>query len=167
MASFQFDASTVAPQSPASPIPAGTYTAQVVESDLKPMKSGNGTALSLTLQIIDGPYVNRKVWANLNVKHTNPVAQKIGQEQLSALCHAVGVIRMTDSAQLHMKPMKVRVKVKKDEQYGDKNEIGGFEAISSAGFAPMPGGTFPTPPVAANKPAAPAAATPPWAARAA
>lgn len=162
MASFQFDASTVAPSSPSTPVPAGTYNAQVIESDLKPMKSGNGTALALTLQIIDGPHVNRRIWANLNVQHTNPTAQKIGQEQLSGLCHAVGVIRMTDSTQLHMKPLKVRVKIKKDEQYGDKNEIGGFEAIGGAVTLPAAG--FPP---AANKPAAPAAATPPWAARAA
>ena len=48
MASLNFDATTVAPQQSFSPIPAGTYPAQIVDSDLKAQKSAQAKRLSLT-----------------------------------------------------------------------------------------------------------------------
>ncbi len=132
MAQIHFDASTVEPQQSFDPVPAGTYLAHITESDLRPLKSGNGEGLSLTFEILDGSFARRRVWANLNVKHTNPEAQRIGQQQLSALCHATGVLRLADTTQLHGKPVRIRVAVRKDEQYGDKNDIKGFEAATGA-----------------------------------
>lgn len=149
MAQIAFDASTVAPQQSFSPIPAGVYVAQVVDSDLKPLKSGNGEGLSLTMEVLDGECRGRKVFANLNIRHTNPEAQRIGQSQLSALCHAAGVIRLQDTTQLHNKPLRMRVKIRKQEGYDDRNEVSGFEPF--AGSVP-----------AVTPAAAPAAATPPW-----
>lgn len=153
MAILNFDASTVQPDSTSiSPVPAGIYVAQVVDSDVKPLKSGNGDALSLTFKILDGPHISRQVWASLNIRHSNAQAQQIAQAQLSALCHAAGVIRLQDSAMLHNRPVRIRVKVREaDGQYSARNEVTGFEAI--------PGGAAPA--AAAGKPAAPAA---PWAA---
>jgi hypothetical protein len=163
---FQFDASAVEPQKALdnSPIPAGTYTAHVIESAVKPLKSGNGNGMFLTFEILEGPSAKRRVWTTLNVQHSNPDTQSIAQKQLSALCHAVHVIRMTDTSQLHNKPLKIRVTIKKDEQYGDRNEVKGYEPIGSAGVMPMPGATIPTPPAANTAPAAaPGAKTAPWA----
>ena len=153
MATLNFDASTVTPDSTSiSPVPAGIYVAQVVDSDVKPLKSGNGDALSLTFKILDGPHINRQVWASLNIRHSNAQAQQIAQAQLSALCHAAGVIRLQDSAMLHNRPVRIRVKVREaDGQYAARNEVTGFEAI--------PGGAAPA--AASGKPSAPAA---PWAA---
>ncbi len=152
MANFQFDATAVEPQQSLDPIPAGTYLAQVTESALRPLKSGNGDGLQLTFEVLDGPFARRKVWMNLNVRHNNGTAQQIGQQQLSALCHAVGVLRLADTTQLHNKPVRIRVAIRKDEQYGDKNEIKGFEA--AAGVA--------APSLAAQK-SAPPRAPAPWA----
>ena len=162
---FTFDASTVAPQESFSPIPAGTYNARATKAEMKPLKSGNGLALSLAFQVMDGPHANRQVFANLNVQHTNPDAQRIAQQQLSTLCHAVGVLRLSETTlhQLCNKPVRIRVKIRKDEQYGDRNEIAGFEAIPGAAAQRLPVGA-PAMPAAA---AAPAAATPPWATAAA
>lgn len=152
MATIQFDATAVEPQQSLDPIPAGTYLAQVTESDLRPLKSGNGDGMQLTFEVLDGPFAHRKVWANLNVRHNNESAQRIGQQQLSALCHAAGVLRLADTTQLHNKPVRIRVAIRKDEQYGDKNEIKGFEA--AAGIA--------APSLSAQKSAPPKAAAP-WA----
>jgi len=105
MASFTFDATAVEPQQSSGPIPAGTYLAQVIESDLKHLKSGNGMGLALTFQIIDGEHKNRRLWANLNVQHSNPTAQQIGQQQLSSLCRALNVPQLKDTTQLHNKPL--------------------------------------------------------------
>ena len=161
MAILNFDASTVTPDSTSiSPVPAGIYVAQVVDSDVKPLKSGNGDALSLTFKILDGPHINRQVWASLNIRHSNAQAQQIAQAQLSALCHAAGVIRLQDSAMLHNRPVRIRVKVREaDGQYAARNEVTGFEAI--------PGGAAPAAAPWAAAPAAPAANTAaPWAQRA-
>jgi hypothetical protein len=161
MAQFAFNAANVAPQESIAPIPAGVYLAHIVESDVAPLKSGQGRALKLTFQILSGPYANRKVWSSLNVEHRGSAeAERIAQSQLSALCHAVGVINLQDTAQLHMKPVQIRVKVRKDDtgQYGDRNEVTGYEAAAGAAV-----------PAAAHVPAAAApqapAAAPPWARR--
>lgn len=136
MATFTFDATAVQPAAPSGPIPAGTYLAHVTESDLKPLKSGNGMGLALTFVILDGEYKNRRIWSNLNVQHTNPTAQQIGQQQLSALCRAVNLPHLQDTLQLHNKPVKIRVKIRVDATYGDKNEIAGIDPVGSA-FAPQ------------------------------
>lgn len=165
MAQFQFNAANVAPQESIAPIPAGVYLAQVVESDVAPLKSGAGRALKLTFQILSGPYANRKVWASLNVEHRGSAdAERIAQAQLSALCHAVGVINLQDTTQLHMKPVQIRVKVRKDEsgQYGDRNEVNGYEAANGAGVPTAPAARQAAP---AAAPAAPVPQAAPWARR--
>ena len=134
MASFTFDATAVEPQQSSGPIPAGAYLAQVIESDLKHLKSGNGMGLALTFQIIDGEHKNRRLWANLNVQHSNPNAEHIGQQQLSSLCRALNVLQLKDTTQLHNKPLKVRVKIRIDAIYGDKNEVTAYEPAAAASF---------------------------------
>ena len=160
MAHFSFDASTVAPQAPTGPIPAGVYLAHCTESDVGPLKSGNGTGLKMTFEILDGQYKNRKVWENLNIQHTSEEAQRIAQSQLSALCHAVNVIKLEDSAALHFKPVKIKVTVREAQgQYQASNNIKGYE--SAGGAAP----SIVLAPAEAAAPAAlPAASkTPAWA----
>lgn len=174
MAQLSFDATQVAPQESINPIPAGVYLAQAIESDVRPLKSGMGRSLSITFQVLEGQYVNRKVFANLNIEHRGSAeAERIAQSQLSALCHAVGVLKPQDSSALHMKPVRIRVKIRKDEsgQYGDKNEVTGYEAAqgglpppaAAAARSPAPSG-FP-PAGAAQAAPPPAAAAAPWARR--
>lgn len=161
MAQFSFDATKVAPDAGnVAPVPAGVYVAQVIESNVASLKSGNGTGLTLVWQILDGPSKGRRVWQALNVQHTNPEAERIAQAQLSAVCHAVGKPRIVDSAELHNRPCRIKVSIKKDTsgQYGDKNEVKGVEA--AAGFPPAA-------PAANPAPAAAAPGTPPWSRRAA
>ena len=109
MAHFNFDASQVAPQTSSGPLPAGTYLAHITESDVQPLKSGKGTGLKLTFEVIDGPQKGRRVWENLNIQHENEDTQRIAQSQLSALCHAVNVIKLQDTAALHLKPVSIKV----------------------------------------------------------
>ena len=160
MAHFSFDASTVAPQASTGPIPAGVYLAHCIESDVGPLKSGNGTGLKMTFEIIDGQYKGRRVWENLNIQHTSEDTQRIAQSQLSALCHAVNVIKLDDTAALHFKPVKIKVTVREAQgQYQASNNIKGYE--SAGGAAPS---FVPAPAEAAAPAAAPAASkTPAWA----
>jgi hypothetical protein len=152
MAQFNFDASQVAPQASTGPLPAGVYLAHIVESDVQPLKSGNGEGLKLTFEIIDGQLKGRKVWENLNIRHTSEDTQRIAQSQLSALCHAVNVIKLMDTAALHFKPVRINVTVREAVgQYKASNNIKGYEAVGAGISAPA---TAPTP--------APVSETPAW-----
>lgn len=135
MAHFNFDASQVAPQTSSGPVPAGTYLAHITESDVQPLKSGKGTGLKLTFEIIDGPQKGRRIWDNLNIQHENEETQRIAQSQLSALCHAVNVIKLQDTAALHLKPVTIKVVVREAQgQYQASNNIKGYE--SAGGVRP-------------------------------
>lgn len=147
MASLNFDASTVQPNDSFSPIPAGSYIAQVTDSSIKATKSGTGTLLNLTWTILDGTFANRKVFDRINIANQNPEAEKIGQRQLSSICHAAGVLKLQDSNQLHGKPVKITVKIRQDAQYGDSNEVKSYESMGGAApIAAAPQAAAPTPP---------------------
>jgi hypothetical protein len=107
------------------PIPAGDYQMQVVESEIKPTKSGSGDQLVLTLEVIDGPHQNRKVWDRMNIRNENADAQRIAQRALADLCLAIGIANLKNSEQLHFKPFVGRVTIKADKsgQYGPQNAI--------------------------------------------
>jgi len=155
MAQFNFDASQVAPQQSSGPLPAGVYLAHIVESDVQPLKSGNGEGLKLTFEIIDGQFKGRKVYENLNIRHTSEDTQRIAQSQLSALCHAVNVIKLMDTAALHFKPVRINVTVREAVgQYKASNNIKGYEAVGGGISAPA---TAPTPAPVAEAPAWPTA----------
>ena len=155
MAQFNFDASQIAPQASTGPLPAGVYLAHIVESDVQPLKSGNGEGLKLTFEIIDGQFKGRKVWENLNIRHTSEDTQRIAQSQLSALCHAVNVIKLMDTAALHFKPVRINVTVREAVgQYKASNNIKGYEAVGGGISAPA---TAPTPAPVAEAPAWPTA----------
>lgn len=156
MANFSFDASAVAPQVTNGVIPAGTYLAHITESDIRPLASGNGQGLKLTFEIIDGQHKGRRVWDNLNIQHTSETTQRIAQAQLSALCHAVNVIKLEDTSALHYKPVKIKVTVREAQgNYQESNNIKGYESASGATSAPV----APTAPSSE----APVAKAPAWA----
>lgn len=142
MANLNFDATNVAPSTPFEPVPAGWYNVMIDESSVEPTKNGEGTLLKLRLNVIDGDCANRKIFARLNIRNQNPVAQEIAQQQLSAICHATGTIRVQDSQELHGKPFQVRVTVKAADQekgYDAQNEVKGFKPVEGAAPAPVGG----------------------------
>lgn len=130
-----FDASTVQPSEGFTPIPAGRYLAVINDSDMR--ASAGGQYLQLEFEIIEGDYTGRKLWSRLNLIHTNPDAVKFARADLSAICRAVNVMKLTDTIQLHNLPMVVVVKLKKDKETGEmRNEIRGWEPKGS-GVAPV------------------------------
>jgi hypothetical protein len=111
----------------------------------------------MTFEILDGQYKGRKVWENLNIQHTNEDTQRIAQSQLSALCHAVNVIKLEDTAALHFKPVKVKVVVREAQgQYQASNNIKGYESAGGAAVAFAPAAE-------AAPAAAPVSKAPAWA----
>lgn len=158
MADLAFNAAETPPQQEFDLLPAGKYIAHVIDSDVSRNSKDTGDVLKLTFEILEGEYANRRLWARLNIRHENADAERIGRAQLSALCHAIGVLQLNDSTQLHDKPVLVTVKIRKDKtgQYPDSNDVSGFSSVSGASTA-----TFAKP----AAPAKPASSTPPWAAK--
>lgn len=118
-----FNAADVAPSEGFDVLPAGEYRVCIVSSELKPTKSGNGQLINLQLQVLDGQYQNRRIFERINWVNPNPQAQQIGRGTLSAICRSVGILTPGDTAELHNKPMRAKIKVKHSEQYGDQNEV--------------------------------------------
>jgi hypothetical protein len=132
MAQFGFDATSVAPSAPMELIPPGKYVAHIIASEMKDTSTG-GQYLKLEHEILDGPHAKRRLWNNLNLVNSNATTVEIAQRQLSAICHAIGVLKVSDSEQLHFKPLLVTVKIRPagNDKSGvmrqAQNEVGGYE----------------------------------------
>ncbi|XZE55949.1 DUF669 domain-containing protein [Planctomycetaceae bacterium SH139] len=146
MANLQgFDANTVEPADDLEPIPAGKYVAVIVDSEMKPTKSGAGNYLQLTFQIVEGEYSNRLLWVRLNLDNPNATAVEIARRELSAICRAVGMLTPDDSTDLHNLPCVIAVKLKRRNDTGElQNEVKGYfkkDAIAEPIVASKASGT--------------------------
>ena len=147
-----FDANQVEPTASFDPIPAGKYLAAITESEMKPTKNGSGSYLQLTFTVLEGEHKGRVLWARLNLNNPNATAVKIARSELSAICHAVGVMQPRNSVDLHNLPLVITVKLKKRQDTGElTNEIKGY-ASKTAGQSESD--QLPQTPVTSN--------TPPW-----
>lgn len=166
MSLLNFDASRVQPATgELEPVPAAWYDAVMDQSEMKPTKDAATTGnafLECRFNIASGQYAGRKLYARLNLRNSNPVAAEIAQKELSAICHAVGILQVQDSQQLHGIPLKVKVKVRAgDAQYGASNEISTYKPANFVPDAPVAGSVAPG---AFPPPAAAPAQQQPWAA---
>lgn len=128
-------------------IPAGNYLAQIVKSEIKVNKDGQGTRLSLQFQITDGEKRGRTLFQDVTLKNANETAMKIGREQLAQLARACGLTRVQDSAQLHDIEMQIKVGIREDKTglYEPRNEIKRFEPLSGGKAASAPAISTPPP----------------------
>jgi hypothetical protein len=135
---FQADPNDAQEQS-FDPVPAGSYPVIIEDSDYVDNKKQNGKMVKLTYQIIDGPFKGKKLFENLNLENPNDQAVQIARRTLNAICVAVGVPHVQDTAQLHNIPLMVEVKMKDSPEYGMQNVIKKHLAIDgSAPSAPAP-----------------------------
>jgi len=120
-------------------LPAGDYNIQVIESELKLTKKGqefmeqrgcteqeaiaHASQLILTYEILDGQFKGRKLFNRLNLFNPSERSVEIAQKELNTICKAVGLSSVSDSNELHMKPMcaKVGQRGKPEDQYGVQN----------------------------------------------
>ncbi|QYU70330.1 DUF669 domain-containing protein [Leptolyngbya sp. 15MV] len=167
-----FDATGVAPAAPLELLPPGKYVAQIVQSEMRPTKTGSGQLLWLEMDILEGPHHGRKLWDQLNLVNPNQQTVEIAQRTLSAICHAVGQLQVSDSEQLHFRPLQVSIVVEEDGRDKNlapgerrkQNKVKGYAPVGGAPAArpaptarPAPGPATPAP-----RPAATNTATAPW-----
>ena len=126
MASFghTFDASSIEPSTAYEVLPPGKYLAQIVASEMRVTKDGQGQYLYLEIDVLDGQYAGRKLFDRLNLVNANPDVVEIAQRTLSSICRAVGKLQVTDSNQLHLIPFIADVRVRPPKgEYGETNSI--------------------------------------------
>ncbi|GGC63861.1 hypothetical protein GCM10011504_47590 [Siccirubricoccus deserti] len=168
-----FDASAVEPAAPFELLPPGKYAVQIVQSEMRPTKAGTGQMLWLEMDVVEGPHQGRKIWDQLNLVNPNQQTVEIAQRTLSAICHAVGQLQVSDSEQLHLRPMLITLAVEPDkrdehlppEERRKQNRVKGYAPLGNApgprtapAAAAVPRASAPPP-----RPTATAsAATPPW-----
>lgn len=138
-------------------MPAGWYAATITKAEVKPTKSGTGEYLNLCYSILGPTHQGRTVWGIVNLRNANPKAEEIGRQQLGELMRATGLARVNDSDEFIGKAVSIKLVVKSEENYGDKNEIKGWKALDGAVNA---GGGLPMPALS-NAPGRTKAA-PPW-----
>lgn len=159
---FDYNAGDHKPLDSREPIPVEWYTAQIIESEVKPTQKAGGEILNLTWVIVEGPYEGRRVWDRVNLKNANPQAVEIGMRQLSSICGALGLIRVQDSAELHDIQCKIRTKIvpagpDRTGVYREaKNEVSDYKSLKDFAARSDTASRRTAP---AARPAAPAGAT--------
>lgn len=135
-------------------LPAGWYTATINGAEIKQTKSGTGRYIAVRYDITGPSYQGRVIFSNLNIENANPKAEEIGRQQLRSLMEAIGLANLADTDQLLGGNLKIKLKVEKSEEYGDRNQVAAFSRLEGAAPKVAP----------AAKPAAAAASSaPPWA----
>jgi hypothetical protein len=146
-----FDASKVEPNEPASAVPKGEYQVIILESEKKPTKNGDGSLLNMVLQIVEGPFRNRKLYDRLNLWNKNEQAAKIAQGTLSAICRAVNVLKPKNSEDLHNRTLTAVVDV--GEYQGKlRNEVKGYKPKQTGVVPPVTVTATGEPTAASGKP---------------
>lgn len=137
MASLNFSTSGQEEMDDFTVIPLGVYNAQIVKSEIKDTKAGDGKRLNLQFKIIDGDFKGRIIFTGLNVANPNPTAVEISLKELTSICKACGKNEIEDSGELHGIPLTIHVKVKSAQgNYPEQNQISKYEPYSGGDSSP-------------------------------
>lgn len=171
MGNLNFDATNVAPSTAFDPLPNGWYTMRIVGAEMAPSEKA-GQMLKLQLEVdetVHPQFASRKVFDRLCLNHpTSQQAREIAQRTLSAICHAIGKLQVSDTDMLLGQSLKVKVKstpARVDQATGKAydagNEVGGYKPISEETAQPAGASAStgtPATPAAAKAPSS----TPSW-----
>ena len=72
------------------PIPEGQYAIQAISQELKPTKDGLGQFVAVTFQVTDGPFANRQIFENFNVRNQNQQTVDIALRAIKGWIKATG-----------------------------------------------------------------------------
>lgn len=140
MAGINFDATQVAPNSGFAPVEKGKYPVVITQSEFKPTSNGAGKIIEFHCRVNGGVNNGRDIMFTLNWENASAKAVEIGHGQFSAICHAVNVLRVQDTQQLHNIPFMLEVDVTPDGKY---NNLVGIYPISQVNAGQTVMGTIP------------------------
>lgn len=173
MGNLNFDASGIAPNTAFDPLKDGWYSMRIIESEMVPSEKA-GDMLKLRLEIDESAHpelANRSVFHRLCLNHPNSQqAREIAQRTLSAICHSIGKLQISDTEELLGQSLLVKVKAlpartdpATGKSYEASNEVAGYKALSEkVEHTPAPAATTTAKPAATTAPAAARPATPSW-----
>lgn len=152
MAKLGFDLNTVEDSEfVATPIPEGWYTAEIAKSDSKDTQTG-GHMLSLGFRILGPTHAGRWVWQNYNIVNSNENVQNNARQAVKAIAVlTAGHTNVSDTTEMHGKPLMIEIRTGKDKDGNDRSEPSGFASgyraasevtltlpQQTSGFAPPP-----------------------------
>lgn len=112
-----------------SPIPADDYLVEIVKSEIKDTKAGDGKRLVMQAKVIGGDYNGRILFIGLNIVNPNPTAVEMAHKELKSIAVACGKGdgTISDSQELHAIPFMCKVVVKPaTDQWPEQNQIKGY-----------------------------------------
>lgn len=118
-------------------VPAGEYLAEIVKSESKDTKAGDGSYLSLQFKLLEGTHKGEVVYTNLNLVNKNEVAVKIACKSLHKICDCVGINyeKLDDSQELHNKPLIIVVTMRDADSAYPGNEIKNYKPANVSASA--------------------------------
>ena len=141
------------------PLPSGWYQAMVTKTEGKDTKNG-GWYVQITFDILGPTNAGRKIWSNLNLKNNNADAVRIAQQHLGDINRALGMASIKDTDEWLGKTLEIKLVVRRDEQYGDKNDVKEYRATLGSSVHVSPSPSIGTP--VQNQPAKAATGKMPW-----
>lgn len=124
-------------------VPAGTYRAKIIESEIVDISEtkASGRCLKLTWQFETGALDGRLFWQRLNMWFSGPEktpgkVAEIANQQFAAVREATGKIAPQDSAELHHIPCMITIEPQKNNPQYD--EVKAIKAVSGAGASSAP-----------------------------
>jgi hypothetical protein len=108
------------------PIPAGWYSAHIIEAEVRDAANGNGNYLLTVFEILDGEHQRRKIYQNITIHNASQQAVEIGQRLMTDIYTSCGITGPTqDIGVLLYKPVKIRVAIKRNlnGEYPDGNRV--------------------------------------------
>ena len=119
-------------------IPAGWYNTKIVKGEVKATKGANaGSQLLIYHEVLDGEHQGNVLIAKFTMENSSEKAVEIGQQDLSALCHATGVMDVSNDQAFNN--IRVQAKAGFEKQtaaevakYGEKNKVKGWKAMEGA-----------------------------------
>lgn len=104
------------------------WLCRITASEAKENKAKNGWIGVLTLRGMEPGVQDQEHLMNINLANPNQQAVDIGQGELSAIAHCIGILRVGNSAELHEKPF--RVLVRKQEGSEVYTEVYGIRDVN-------------------------------------
>lgn len=131
LSEFEFDKVPV--QEGRFVLPAGEYVAAVMESEQRQTKSGDGSYVRLTFEVLEGEHKGRRIWENFNLWNNSESAVQMAKERMARLMRAAGREKLTSAEQLCGVPVVIVVKVGSHYQTNEAtSEIKGYKSAAKA-----------------------------------
>lgn len=120
------------PCRPDTSIPEGKHVAAMVQSAMKPTRTG-GEILELVFEVVEGECAGRRLTRKLNLNKGGYRSRSNALSELRTICRNVGVLTPRDSRELHNLPLLIQVEHTVDRKGRARNRIGGYAALPAAG----------------------------------